>query len=80
MPLSEPRATPPYTLDANCEWALDRCSRKVCWISPGNLRRGNGGHFWAGLSLVMVGDDGVVRKIFFKEPDYCDEHDTYVGY
>ena len=66
--LLEPRATPPYTFDANCEWVIDAESRKVCWISPGNVRRGNGGHFWAGLSLVMVGDDGVVRKLTFKEP------------
>jgi WD40 repeat protein len=69
IPLSEPRATPPYTLDANCEWVVDAESRKVCWISPGNVRRGNGGHFWAGLSLVMVGDDGVVRKLSFRKPD-----------
>ena len=67
--LSEPRATPPYTLDANYEWVIDAQSRKICWISPGNVRRGNGGHFWAGLSLVMVGDDGVVRKVTFREPD-----------
>jgi hypothetical protein len=67
--LSEPQATPPYTLDANCEWVVDAESRKICWISPGNVRRGNGGHFWAGLSLVMVGDDGVVRKLSFKSPD-----------
>jgi len=69
MPLSEPRAPPPYTLDADCEWVLDTQSRKICWISPGNLRRGNGGHFWAGPSLVMVGGDGVVRKVSFREPD-----------
>ena len=67
--LQEPRATPPYTLDVNCEWVVDAKSRKICWISPGNVRRGNGGHFWAGLSLVMVGDDGVVRKLSFREPD-----------
>ena len=67
--LSEPRGIPPYTLDANYEWVLDRGSRKICWISPGNLRRGPGGHFWAGLSLIMVGDDGVVRKVTFKDPD-----------
>jgi hypothetical protein len=67
--LPEPRATPPYALDANCEWVVDAESRKICWISPGNIRRGNGGHFWAGLELVMVGDDGVVRKLSFKEPD-----------
>ena len=64
----EPRPTLPYSLDTNCEWVTDAESRKICWISPGNIRRGNGGHFWAGLSLVMVGDDGVVRKLTFKEP------------
>ena len=69
VPLSEPRIKPPFTLDANCEWVIDTESRKICWISPGNVRRGNGGHFWAGLSLVMVGDDGVVRKLTFREPD-----------
>ena len=69
IPLSEPRAKPSYTLDANCEWVVDAECRKICWISPGNVRRGNGGHFWAGLSLVMVGDDGVVRKLSFREPD-----------
>ena len=69
VPLSEPRTTSPYALDANCEWVVDAKSRKICWISPGNVRRGNGGHFWAGLSLVMVGGDGVVRKLTFREPD-----------
>ena len=69
MPLSEPRATPPYTLDANCEWVVDAEMRKICWISPENIRRGDGSHFWAGLSLVVVGDDGVVRKLTFKEPN-----------
>ena len=68
--LPEPRARQPYTLDANYEWVLDAEDRKICWISPGDIRRGNGGHFWAGLSLVMVGDDGVVRKLSFREPDY----------
>jgi WD40 repeat protein len=69
VPLSEPRAVAPYTLDANYEWVVDAEFRKVCWISPGNVWRGHGGHFWAGLSLVMVGDDGVVRKLSFREPD-----------
>ena len=68
-PLPKPWATPPYTLDGNCEWVLDADSRKICWIPPGNLRRGRGGHFWAGPSLVMVGDDGVVKKLTFKDPD-----------
>ena len=69
VPSSEPRPIPPYALDANCEWVVDAESRKICWISPGNVRRGSGGHFWAGLSLVMVGDDGVVRKLSFREPN-----------
>jgi len=69
VPLSKPRETPPYRLDANCEWVLDSKSRKICWISPGDVRRGSGGHFWSGPSLVMVGDDGVVRKLTFKDPD-----------
>jgi len=67
--LSEPRPISPYTLDENCEWVIDAKSRKICWISPGDVRRGDGGHFWAGLSLVMVGEDGVVRELTFKEPD-----------
>jgi len=66
VPLSKPRTTPPYVLDANLEWVLDAQSRKICWIPPDNVRRGNGGHFWAGLSLVMLGEDGVVRKLTFK--------------
>jgi WD40 repeat protein len=67
--LSEPRATLPYTLDTNCEWVHDIKLRKICWLSSRDIRRGDGGHFWAGQSLVMVGDDGVVRKLTFKEPD-----------
>ena len=70
-PLTELRERPPYSLDTNCEWVIDVKSRKICWISPGNVRRGNGGHFWAGLSLVMVGNDGVVRKLTLKEPGDC---------
>lgn len=69
VPLSEPRATSPYTLDASCEWVLDAQSRKICWIPPEDMGRGKGGHFWVGTSLVMLGSDGVVRKLIFKEPD-----------
>ena len=68
-PVQEPQEIPLYTLDANCEWVIDGKSRKICWIPPGNIRRGDSGHFWAGLSLVMVGDDGIVRKLSFRELD-----------
>ena len=64
-----PRTAPAYTLDVNCEWVLDAKRRKVCWISPGDIKRGDGGHFWVGSSLVMLGDDGVVRKVTFKDPE-----------
>jgi len=66
--LLEPHETPPYTLDENFEWVIDAKARKICWIPPGNVRRGSGSHFWVGPSLVMAGDDGVVRKLLFKEP------------
>ena len=69
VPLSQPRTAPPYTLDVNLEWVLDGQSRKICWIPPDVMRRGSGGHFWAGASLVMFGSDGVVRKLSFKDPD-----------
>jgi len=58
MPLPEPRAAPPYTLDANCEWVLDADS-KICWIPPADTRRGNRGHFglvchssWSGMMAL----------------------------
>ena len=69
VPLPGPRVMPPYSLDQNCEWVIDAAARKICWIPSGNIRKGNGGHFWAGPSLVMAGDDGVVRKLTFEEPD-----------
>jgi hypothetical protein len=69
VPLSQPRATLPYTLDVNCEWVLDTQSRKICWIPPDVMRRSSGGYFWAGASLFMLGSDGEVRKLSFKDPD-----------
>jgi hypothetical protein len=69
VPLPKPWEMPPYTPDTNCEWVLDAGSRKICWISPRNLQRGGGGHFWAGPELVVVGDDGIVSKVSFKEPE-----------
>jgi hypothetical protein len=77
--LLNPRKVPQYALDANCEWVVDVESRKICWIPPGNVRMGNGGHFRAGLSLVMVGDDGVVKKLSFKKPDHQGIHNTHAG-
>ena len=77
--LFKPRKIPRYALDANCEWVVDAKSRKICWIPQGNVRRGNGGHLRTGLSLVMVGGDGVVRKLSFKNPDCQGTHNAYAG-
>ena len=68
--MQEPQATLPYAHDTNCGWFIDSKSRKICWIPPTNIQRGDGGHFWVGLSLIMVGDDGVVRKVSFRELDH----------
>jgi hypothetical protein len=68
VPLSEPQTKAPYSLDISCEWVLDVQSRKICWIPPEIMQRSNGGHFWVGTSLVVLGSDGVVRKLSFKEP------------
>ena len=69
VPLSQPRTTSPYTFDINCEWVLDSRCRKICWIPPDIMRRGVGGHFWVGASLVMLSSDGVVSKLSFRDPD-----------
>lgn len=69
VPVSKPRKIPPYTLDSSLEWVLDARRRKICWIPPEYVRRGSGGHFWADLSLVMLGSDAIVRTLTFKEPD-----------
>jgi hypothetical protein len=67
--LSQPKTTLPYTPDANCEWVLDAQSKKIYWIPPEVMRKGGGGYFWVGASLVMLGDDGVVRELSFEYPD-----------
>ena len=56
-----------YNLDDTREWVT--CpAKKICWIPPGYIGSGNGSHCWAGNVLVMVGDDGLLRMLTFREP------------
>jgi WD40 repeat protein len=59
---------PPYGLDENLEWVVDAGSRRVCWLPPGYISGIEDGHFFVGSSLVMAGEDGILRKLTFKEP------------
>ena len=56
-----------YNLDDTREWVT--CpTKRICWIPPGYIGSGNGSHCWAGNVLVMVGHDGVLRMLTFREP------------
>jgi len=58
----------PYSLDENLEWVLDAESRRVCWLPPGYVTGIEDGHFFVGSSIVTAGQDGIVRKLTFREP------------
>ena len=58
----------PYSLDENLEWMVDAKSRRVCWLPPGYVTGIEGGHFFVGSSIVTAGQDGIVRKLTFREP------------
>jgi hypothetical protein len=61
----------PYALDEKLEWVVDAKSRRVCWLPPGHVTRRENGHVFIGASLFTAGQDGVVRKLTFREP--CSE-------
>ena len=65
LPLVE-RPQRHYDLDDACEWVV-RSSKRVCWIPPGYIRSTEGGYCWARNALVMVGQDGMLRKLTFRE-------------
>ena len=55
-----------YSLDGSHEWVV--CgSQMICWVPPGYIRPDPGSHYWAGSSLVMIGQDGTLRKLTFFE-------------
>ena len=44
------------------EWVTGP-SKRFCWIPPGYIGSTNWSYGWAGDTLIMSGDDGVLRKI-----------------
>ena len=57
-----------YSLDENLEWVVDTESRRVCWLPPGYVTGIEDGHVFVGSSIVTAGQDGIVRKLTFREP------------
>jgi len=57
-----------YSLDENLEWVLDAESRRMCWLPPGYVTEIENGHFFVGSSIFTAGQDGIVRKLTFREP------------
>ena len=51
-----------YHVDNTREWIV-YSSKKVCWIPPGYIGSAEHSYCWAGNSLVMVGQDKVLRKL-----------------
>ena len=56
-----------YDVDDSREWVI-RSSKRVCWIPPGYISSIERSYCWAGNALVMSGQDGVLRKLTFREP------------
>ena len=57
------------SVDDAYEWVV--CgSQRVCWIPPGYIGLAQPSHCWAGLSLLMVGQDGMLRKLTFRKPSF----------
>jgi hypothetical protein len=52
-----------YDLDGSCEWIV-RSSKRVFWVPPEYI----GPNCWVGNMLITVGQDGVLRKLTFREP------------
>ena len=57
-----------YGLDENLEWVVDAKSRRVCWLPSGYISGIEGGHFFVSSSIVMAGEDGILRKLTFRKP------------
>jgi hypothetical protein len=64
----QPHQPHPYSLDDNLEWVVDAKSRRVCWLPPGYISGIEDGHFFVGSSIVMAGQDGIVRRLTFRNP------------
>ena len=55
-----------YCVDDSHEWIVSG-SQRICWIPPGYIGSAQASHCWVGSALVMVGQDGILRKLTFRE-------------
>ena len=57
-----------YRVDNSRQWIIGS-SKRVCWMPPEYIRRGEveESYCWVGNTLIMAGQDGVVRKLTFRE-------------
>ena len=53
-------------VDDTHEWVV-RSSERICWIPPGYIGSDRRCHWWAGDTLIMFGQDGVIRKLTFRK-------------
>ena len=72
---SNPRRRPPpltggsqqrqYEVDETREWVVSD-SKRICWIPPGYIGSVKPSYWWAGNSLILSGQDGVLRGLTFQ--------------
>jgi len=55
-----------FFVEDSHEWVVSG-SRRVCWIPPGYIGSAEASYCWVGSSLVMAGQDGVLRKLSFRK-------------
>ena len=57
-----------YDVDDSREWIIGS-SKRVCWIPPEYIRRHEveKSYCWVGNTFITAGQDGVVRKLTFRE-------------
>ena len=55
-----------YDIDDAHEWVVGS-SKRICWIPPGYIGSDRRCHWWAGDTLIMFGQDGVLRKLAFRK-------------
>ena len=57
-----------FGVDETCQWVISD-SKRICWIPTGYIGPVQPSYCWIGNSLIMVGQDGALRKLTFREPN-----------
>ena len=70
LPMPKPPQSRYLDVDDTHEWVVGD-SKRVCWIPPGYIGPFRFSYCWVSYSLVMVGQDGVLRKLTFS----CDDQE-----